>query len=68
MFRESKVAILPDTKILADAGYRGMQKIHRNAELPHRRTKRNPLSKEQKKENRALMSQRAIVENVIEKV
>ncbi|WP_253302432.1 IS5 family transposase [Wolbachia endosymbiont of Psylliodes chrysocephala] len=65
MFRESKVAILPDTKILADAGYRGMQKIHKNVVLPHRKMKKNPLSKEQKKENRALMSQRAIVENVI---
>ncbi|WP_250295852.1 IS5 family transposase [Wolbachia endosymbiont of Oedothorax gibbosus] len=65
MFRESKVAVLPQTKILADAGYRGMQKIHKNVVLPHRKTKKNPLSKEQKKENRALMSQRAIVENVI---
>ncbi|WP_395462622.1 IS5 family transposase [Wolbachia endosymbiont of Cantharis cryptica] len=65
IFRESKVAILPETKILADAGYRGMQKIHKNVVLPHRKTKKNPLSKEQKKENRTLMSQRAIVENVI---
>ncbi|MFP3015364.1 MAG: IS5 family transposase [Wolbachia sp.] len=65
MFRESKVAVLPQTKILADAGYRGMQKMHKNVVLPHRKTKKNPLSKEQKKENRTLMSHRAIVENVI---
>ncbi len=54
MFRESKIAILPQTKILADSGYRGMQKIHKNVELPHRRSKKNPLSKEKKAENRSL--------------
>ncbi len=68
MFRKSKVAVLPQTKTLADAGYREMQKIHKNVVLPHRKMKKNPLSKEQKKENRTLMIQRAIVENVIEKV
>ncbi|MDE5060893.1 transposase [Wolbachia endosymbiont of Drosophila tsacasi] len=56
---------LPGTKILADAGYRGMQRIDKNVELPHRKTKKNPLSKEQKRENRALSSQRVMVENLI---
>lgn len=65
MFRESKIAILPQTKILADSGYRGMQKIHKNVELPHRRSKKNPLSKEKKAENRSLSIRRVVVENVI---
>ncbi|NSX83762.1 transposase, partial [Wolbachia endosymbiont of Atemnus politus] len=34
MFRESKV---PQTKILADSGYRGIQKVHKNVELPHKK-------------------------------
>ena len=51
--------------MLADGGYRGMQKLHAHVELPNRKTKRRPLTKEQKKENRELASQRVVVENVI---
>lgn len=65
IFKESKVHILPDIKILADSGYRGLKKIHGNVELPHRKTKKSPLSREQKKENQELMSKRVVVENVI---
>ncbi len=39
MFKESRVRILPEMKMLADAGYRGLQKIHENVELPYRKTK-----------------------------
>lgn len=42
-----------------------MQKIHKNVKLPHRRTKKKQLTKEQKKENQELASQRVVVENVI---
>jgi len=59
------VRILEKIKILADAGYRGMQKIHENAELPNRKTKKNPLTKEKKKENQELSRKRVVVENVI---
>ncbi len=65
LFKESKIGILPNIKVLADAGYRGMQKIHQNVELPHRRVKKNPLTEEKKKENQELASQREVVENVI---
>lgn len=59
------MAILPEIKVLADSGYRGLQKIHKNVELPHRKTKKKPLGKEKKKENQELASQRVVVENVI---
>ncbi|WCR54521.1 MAG: hypothetical protein PG981_001543 [Wolbachia endosymbiont of Ctenocephalides orientis wCori] len=49
-------------KVLADSGYRDLQKIHANVELPHRKTKKHPLTKKQKQE---LASKRAVVENVI---
>ena len=65
IFKESKVHILANISILADAGYRGMQKIHANVVLPHRKTKKNPLTKKQKEENQELASQRVVVENVI---
>ena len=57
--------ILPEIKVLADAGYRGMQKIHQNVELPHRKTKKNPLTEKQKEENKELASKRVMVENDI---
>ncbi|KLT22069.1 ISRin1, transposase orfB [Wolbachia endosymbiont of Armadillidium vulgare str. wVulC] len=44
-------------KVLADTGYRGLQKIHENVELPYRKTKKNLLTKEQKKENQKLREQ-----------
>lgn len=55
----------PGVNILADSGYRGLKKIHKRAELPYRKTKKNPLSREHKKANRDLMSKRVVVENVI---
>ncbi len=42
-----------------------MQKIHANVALPHRKTKKNPITKEKKEENQELASQRVVVENVI---
>ncbi len=30
LFKESRIHILPNMKVLADSGYRGMQKIHKN--------------------------------------
>lgn len=65
LFKESKVHIHQSIRVLADAGYRGLQKIHENVELPYKRTKKNPLNKEKKVENQELASQRVVVENVI---
>lgn len=65
LFKESGVHIHPNTKSLTDAGYQGIQKIHLNAELPKKKTKREPLTKEDKKNNRALSSERVLNENVI---
>jgi len=39
--------------------------LHHNAELPKKKTKKKPLSKEDKKKNRQLSSERALNENVI---
>ena len=65
MFKESGVHIHPDTKSLTDTGYQGIQKIHKKAELPKKKTKKNPLTKEDKKINRILSSERVLNENVI---
>jgi DDE superfamily endonuclease len=43
----------------------GLQKLHINTELPKKKTKKQPLTKEDKKNNRNLASIRALNENVI---
>ena len=65
MFKESGVRIHPETKSLTDTGYQGIQKLHQNSALPKKKTKKNPLTKEDKKKNRELSSERVLNENVI---
>lgn len=65
LFKESKVQIHPDTKALTDTGYQGIKKIHARSELPKKKTKKKPLTKEDKKANRQLASERVLNENVI---
>jgi hypothetical protein len=65
LLKESGVRIHPSIKILTDTGYQGIQKIHLKAELPKKKSKKEPLTKEDKKNNRALSSERALNENVI---
>ena len=40
--------------MITDTGYQGLKKIHINSELPKKKSKRNPLSKEDKKRNQEL--------------
>jgi len=65
LFKESKVRIHPGTKTFEDAGYQGIQKIHANSEIPKKRSKKTPLTKEDKKKNRELSQIRVFVENII---
>lgn len=65
MFKESGVHIHPQIKSLTDTGYQGITKLHSNAELPKKKTKKQPLSKEDKQKNRKLSSERVLNENVI---
>ena len=48
-FHLYKTSIHPSIKVLADSGYQGLQKIHTNSQLPKKNSKKNPLTKEQKK-------------------
>ena len=65
LFKESGVHIHCAIRILTDTGYQGMKKLHQNSELPKKKTKKNPLTKEDKKKNRELSSERVLNENVI---
>ena len=63
--KESKVRCRAQTKIIVDTGYQGLQKLHAATQLPKKKTKKCPLSKEDKKNNRTIASERALNENVI---
>lgn len=65
LFKESKTHIHPETTTITDTGYQGLQKLHAKSALPKKRSKKNPLTKEDKASNQKLASQRALNENVI---
>lgn len=46
----------------------GINKIHANSLLPKKRSKKNPLTKDDKRNNRNLASERVVNENVIGKL
>lgn len=65
LFKESKTNIHPSIKAVTDTGYQGIKKLHGNAELPKKRSKKNPLTKEDKRNNKKLARERVVNENVI---
>ena len=50
---------------MADTGFQGIAKIHANSELPRKRSKRDPLTEEDRRRNRAISSGRVANEHAI---
>lgn len=65
LFRNSKIRTSKETVVLVDTGYLGITKIISNSQVPHKRSKKHPLTKEQKQENREISGKRVLCENVI---
>ena len=65
MFKESNVLVHNNVKIIVDTGYQGLQKIHSNVFLPKKKSKKKPLTKEDKKNNTNIASQRVSNEHAI---
>ena len=65
LFKESNVLVHNKVKIIVDTGYQGLQKIHSNVFLPKKKSKKNPLTKEDKKNNTNIASQRVSNEHAI---
>lgn len=65
LFKESKIHIHPDINALTDSAYLGLQKLHARTQMPKKKSKKKPLTKEDKKNNAKLSSERVINENVI---
>lgn len=68
LFKKSKVRWLSKCTGITDSGYTGIQRLQKNSRLPKKRSKKNPLTLDEKKHNRTISSERAINENVIGKL
>jgi IS5 family transposase len=68
LFKDSKVYLKKESICVVDSGYQGIQKRHQNSELPKKKSKKNPLTKADKKQNRRISSIRITVENIIREV
>ncbi len=65
LFKDSKLAFDPKLLIMTDTGYQGIKKLHSNSDHPKKKSKKNPLTKDDKKQNRAISSERVTNEHVI---
>ncbi len=54
-----------EVQMIVDSGYQWVQKIHSNRLLPKKKSKKNPLTKEDKKNNTKIASQRVSNEHAI---
>jgi hypothetical protein len=50
---------------VTDSGYTGIKKLQKNSRLPKKSSKKNPLTNNDKAENRKISSERVLNENVI---
>ena len=65
LYKESKIRLAKNIQAQVDTGFQGIQKLHANSVIPQKRTKKKPLSQDDKKRNREISSSRVLVENVI---
>lgn len=65
LYKTSRVFVHCDIMIQADTGYQGLQKRHKNSELPKKRSKKKTLTSQDKKRNREISSGRVLIENII---
>jgi hypothetical protein len=63
LFKKSRLKIDPKIKIMADLGFLGLSKYHKNSELPFKKSKNKPLTKAEKRANQAQAKQRVWCEN-----
>ncbi|WP_139323061.1 transposase family protein, partial [Deinococcus marmoris] len=64
----SQTAIHPETELVADAGYQGVQHQHPLCRTPHKASKKRKLTPAQKAENLRLARFRIAVEHVIRRI
>ena len=65
MWKESMIRALERILLNTDSGFQGILKFHANSVLPIKKSKKKPLTKEDKAFNRKISSARAGNENAI---
>jgi len=65
LFTESEIRMFEDIEVQTDTGFIGIEKVHKISVLPHKKPKGGKLTKEQKRENRAISSKRVSNEHAI---
>jgi hypothetical protein len=64
IFKGGGILLHPDALLLADSGYQGMHKHHRNSTLLIKKKKGQRLSTEDKAHNKTLSKQRIFIEHI----
>lgn len=62
-YKETDISFKKEVEMLADLGFQGIVKYHENSRIPHKRAKKQQLTKEQKKFNRQLAKERIPIEH-----
>lgn len=57
-----------NTKVVVDLGYKGIDKLHANCQMPKKKSKLHPLTETDKKNNKRISKKRILVEHVIRKI
>lgn len=65
LFKHSCTHVHPNTVVLADLGYLGLERLHAHSFLPTKASKHHPLTHEEKRANRTLARLRLHIERVI---
>jgi hypothetical protein len=65
LFRDSKVRWVQNIQGIVDSGYTGIKKLQGTSLLPKKRSRGQLLTKEEKRTNRNISSERVLNENVI---
>jgi len=68
LFKQSRLPIKKETIVCVDTGYLGLANLHENIEMPKKKTKLIPLTKENKLENKNKASKRIPVEHINAKI
>jgi len=68
LYKKSRLPLPQMLKVCVDTGYLGISKFHENIEMPKKKTKLNPLSKEDKLENKNKSSKRIPIEHINAKI
>jgi len=66
--KEVREKILDSIRVNGDSGFQGIDKYHKNSDTPKKKTKKNPLSKDEKANNKRLARERILVEHINRKL